>query len=185
MLTVQLMAFLATMGMQEKIWEVDEESFVNLASKWTCIYRGFNLKLLCLSCFSRIWLLKAVNLTQWNSSIRVFAFLTPLSILWYYSQTVEERNLQSAFSTLNPNHNRDLLLMFYSFQGDIIHCYRNLWSMWSFWLVFCDCSFHSGSCRTVVLDSSVWHLMDECKRLVQASWWEGLAVGKAGSCFGG
>ena len=119
MLTVQLVAFLATMGMQEKIWEVDEESFVNLASKWTCIYRGFNLKLLCLSCFSRIWLLKAVNLTQWNSSIRVFAFLTPLSILWYYSQTVEERNLQSAFSTLNPNHNRDLLLMFYSFQGDI------------------------------------------------------------------
>ena len=31
----------------------------------------------------------------------------------------EERNHQSDFSTLNPNHNRDLLLMFYSSQGDI------------------------------------------------------------------
>ena len=45
-----------------------------------------------------------------------------------------------------------------------------LWSMWSVWLVFWDCGFHS-ICR----------LMD--KRLVQASWWEGLAVGESGSCL--
>ena len=37
----------------------------------------------------------------------------------------------------------------------------------------------------VVLISSVCPLMDETKRLVQASWWEGLAVGKTGSCSGG
>ena len=52
--------------------------------------------------------------------------------------------------------------------------YRRLWSMWSFWLVFCDCGFHS-----------VCPLMDEDKRLVQASWWEGLAVGKTESCSEG
>ena len=47
--------------------------------------------------------------------------------------------------------------------------------MWSVWLVFCDCGFHS-----------VCPLMNEYKRLVQASWWEGLCgenslilVGKA------
>jgi len=39
-----------------------------------------------------------------------------------------------------------------------------LWSMWSVWLVFCDCRFHS-----------VFPLMDKDKRLVEASWWEGLA----------
>ena len=45
-----------------------------------------------------------------------------------------------------------------------------LWSMQSVWLTFCDCGFHSVS-----------PLMDEDKRLVQASWWEGLAVGETGS----
>ena len=43
--------------------------------------------------------------------------------------------------------------------------------MWSVWLVFCDCGFHS-----------VCPLMDKDKRLVEASWWEGLAVGKSGFC---
>ena len=37
--------------------------------------------------------------------------------------------------------------------------YTKLWSMWSFWLVFCDCGFHS-----------VCPLMDKDKRLVEASW---------------
>ena len=37
-------------------------------------------------------------------------------------------------------------------------------------MVFCDCGFHS-----------VCPLMDEDRRLVQASWREGLAVGKTGS----
>ena len=43
--------------------------------------------------------------------------------------------------------------------------------MWSVWLVFCDCDFHS-----------VCPLMDEDNRLVEASWWRGLAVGKTRSC---
>ena len=56
--------------------------------------------------------------------------------------------------------------------------YTRLWSLWSFWLVFCDCGFHSGGCGTEVLVSSVCPLMDESKRLVQAFWWEGLQWGK-------
>ena len=43
--------------------------------------------------------------------------------------------------------------------------------MWSVWLVFCYCDFHS-----------VCSLMDEDKRVVEASWWNGLPVGKGGSC---
>ena len=46
-----------------------------------------------------------------------------------------------------------------------------LWSMWSVWLVFSHCGFHS-----------VCPLMDKDKRLVEASWREGLAVGESGSC---
>ena len=46
--------------------------------------------------------------------------------------------------------------------------------MGTVWLVFCDSGFHS-----------VCPLMDEDKRLVEASLWEGLAVGKTGSCSGG
>ena len=37
--------------------------------------------------------------------------------------------------------------------------------MWSVWLVFCDCGFHS-----------VFLLMDKDKRLMEASWWERLRV---------
>ena len=48
-----------------------------------------------------------------------------------------------------------------------------LWSTWPVQLVFCDCDFHS-----------VCPLMDEDKRLMEASWWEGLAVGKTRSCSG-
>ena len=49
--------------------------------------------------------------------------------------------------------------------------YTKLWSMWSFWWVFCDCGFHS---LCLLMD-------EEDKRLVEAFWWEGLAVGKTGS----
>ena len=35
--------------------------------------------------------------------------------------------------------------------------YTRLWSMWSFWLIFCDCGFHS-----------VCPLMDENKRVMQS-----------------
>ena len=46
--------------------------------------------------------------------------------------------------------------------------------MWSVWLVFCDCGFHS-----------VFSLMDKDKRLVEASWWERLTEGETGSCSNG
>ena len=39
--------------------------------------------------------------------------------------------------------------------------------MWSNWLVFCDCGFHS-----------VCPLMKKSKRLVEASWWRGWLRGK-------
>ena len=40
-------------------------------------------------------------------------------------------------------------------------------------LVFHDCGFQS-----------VCPLMEKDKRLVEASWWEGVAVGESGSCSG-
>ena len=43
--------------------------------------------------------------------------------------------------------------------------------MWSVWLVFCDCGFHSAHPQ-----------MDKDKRLMEASWWERLTVEKTGSC---
>ena len=49
--------------------------------------------------------------------------------------------------------------------------------MWSIWLVFCDCGFHS-----------VCPLKDKDKILMEASWWERLTVGETvrklwGKCF--
>ena len=41
--------------------------------------------------------------------------------------------------------------------------------MWSVWLVFFDCAFHS-----------VCPLMEKDKRLMEASWWERLTVGETG-----
>ena len=49
-----------------------------------------------------------------------------------------------------------------------------VWSMWSDWLVFCDCGFHS-----------VYPLMEKDKRFMEASWWERLTEGETGSCFDG
>ena len=49
-----------------------------------------------------------------------------------------------------------------------------LWSMWSLWLVLCDCVFHS-----------VCPLMEKDKRFVEASWWEGLANRESESCSDG
>ena len=51
---------------------------------------------------------------------------------------------------------------------------NRLWSMWSVWLVFCDCGFHS-----------LCPLMDKDKRLIEASWWEGLMKGDTGYCSDG
>ena len=41
--------------------------------------------------------------------------------------------------------------------------YTRLWSICSFWLAFCDCGFHSGGCRIVVLASSLCPLMYEMR----------------------
>ena len=41
--------------------------------------------------------------------------------------------------------------------------------MWSDWLVFCDCSFHS-----------VCHLMEKDKQIMEASRWERLTEGESG-----
>ena len=49
-----------------------------------------------------------------------------------------------------------------------------LWSMWSVWLVFCDWGF-----------PSVCPLMEKDKRLMEASCWERLTVGRTGSCSDG
>ena len=46
--------------------------------------------------------------------------------------------------------------------------------MWSVWLVFCDCGFHS-----------VCPLKDKYKKLMETSWWEILTVGETGSCSDG
>ena len=47
-------------------------------------------------------------------------------------------------------------------------------TMWSDWLVFCDCGFHS-----------VFPLMEKDKRLMEPSWWERLTEGQTGSCSHG
>ena len=52
--------------------------------------------------------------------------------------------------------------------------YKRLWSTWKLQLVFFDCGFYS-----------VCLLINDNKMLVQASWWEALAVGKLRSCSDG
>ena len=49
-----------------------------------------------------------------------------------------------------------------------------LGSMWSDWLVFCDCSFQS-----------ICSLIEKDNRLMEASWWEIGAEGETGSCSDG
>ena len=47
--------------------------------------------------------------------------------------------------------------------------YTSLWSMWSFWLVFCDCGFHSEGHGIAILASSlcpsIWEVMNRFKGL--------------------
>ena len=50
---------------------------------------------------------------------------------------------------------------------------------------FSWCGFCSGSYGIVVLAAFICPLVDEAKRRMQASWWEGLTVGETGSCSGG
>ena len=49
-----------------------------------------------------------------------------------------------------------------------------LWSMWSVWLVFCDCGCHS-----------VYPFMEKDKRSMDASWWEIFIEWETGSCLMG
>ena len=49
-----------------------------------------------------------------------------------------------------------------------------LWSMWSAWLVFCDCGFQP-----------VCPLMEKDKSLMEASWWDRLTERGTGSCSDG
>ena len=56
--------------------------------------------------------------------------------------------------------------------------YTRLWSMRSFWLAFCDCGFCSWDSGIKALTSSVCPLMDEDKKLVQASWWGEIGCGE-------
>ena len=48
------------------------------------------------------------------------------------------------------------------------------WSIWSDWLVFCDCGFQS-----------VCPLIEKDKRLMEASWWERMTEAETGSCSDG
>ena len=52
--------------------------------------------------------------------------------------------------------------------------YTRLWFMWSVWLAFYDCAFHSFC-----------PIMDKDKRLMEASWWERLTEGENESCSDG
>ena len=45
------------------------------------------------------------------------------------------------------------------------------WSMWSLWLAFCDCGFHSA----ILIP-----LRDKDKRFIEAFWWERLTEGQLG-----
>ena len=56
----------------------------------------------------------------------------------------------------------------------LLQYWVTLWSMWSDWLVFCDCGFQS-----------VYPLMEKDKRLMEASWWDRLTEGETGSCSDG
>ena len=52
--------------------------------------------------------------------------------------------------------------------------YTRLWSMWSDWLVFCDCDLQS-----------VCPLIEKDKRLMETSWWDRLTEGETWSCSDG
>ena len=52
--------------------------------------------------------------------------------------------------------------------------WTRLWSMWSVWLIFCDCGLHS-----------VCPLTNKEKNLMKSSWWERLTVGETESCSDG
>ena len=76
------------------------------------------------------------------------------------------------FRTLH--HDSSILVVLHVMAHSFIELEKAVWSMWSVWLVFCDCGFHS-----------VCPLRDNDKRFMEASWWERLTVGETGSCLMG
>ena len=110
------------------------------------------------------------------SSFHVISFFLFTLFMWFSRQECwgglpfpsPVGHVLSEFSTMTPT----------IFRSPYMAClivslsYTKLWSMWSFWLVLCDYGFHS-----------VCPLMDEDKGFVQASWREGLAVGKTRSAL--
>ena len=61
-----------------------------------------------------------------------------------------------------------------TWRGSVSLSYSRLWSLWSVWLVFCNCGLHY-----------VCPPIDKNKRLMEASWWERLTDGETGSCSDG
>ena len=78
---------------------------------------------------------------------------------------------------------------FNCFSGDL--SYSFIWVIilffffFKFWLAFCDCSFCSGGCGSVVPISSVCPLMAEDKRPCVSFLMGGTGCGETGSCSGG
>ena len=79
----------------------------------------------------------------------------------HYTNFAEEFMKQETLKENMPKCNTTIFLL----------CYTRLSSMWSVWLAFCDCGFHS-----------VCPLMDKDKKLMEASLSERQTVGEIGSC---
>ena len=104
-----------------------------------------------LFCYSSTFRLKYSNVTNWtNITDTLFFFFFVTIMLYILGGLAWPRSLS----------------------------YPSLWSMWSFWLAFCD--FHSGCCGIIILASSIILLMNEDKKLVHTSWWEDWLWGKLG-----
>ena len=92
----------------------------------------------------------------------------PVSILFL--------RLRIIFTTITLNYFSDCLSLFplVVLLGFYVVSSSGKYSALSFYLTFCDCSFCPAGCRVVVLASAVCPVVDETKRLMQVSQWEGL-----------
>ena len=133
----------------------------------------------CITLFD-LWMLKNPCIPDVNPTLSCWIIF--LIYCWVWISSILLRNFASMFTS-------DISLQFSSF---VVSLYLGIFVSWyqgDGWThnfgslaSSVDCGFLSGGCRTVVLlASSLWPLMDEAKRLVQTSWWEGLEVGKTGS----
>ena len=92
----------------------------------------------------------------------------PVSILFL--------RLRIIFTTITLNYFSDCLSLFplVVLLGFYVVSSSGKYFALSFYLTFCDCSFCPAGCRVVVLASAVCPVVDETKRLMQVSRWEGL-----------